>query len=29
MTIFPDGRALIGVADPIQARTLYDRFVGS
>jgi adenylyltransferase/sulfurtransferase len=29
ITVFPDGRALVGVADPIQARTLYDRFIGS
>ncbi len=29
ITIFPDGRALVGVSDPIQARTLYDRFIGS
>ena len=29
ITVFPDGRALIGVGDPIQARTLYDRFIGS
>jgi adenylyltransferase/sulfurtransferase len=29
ITIFQDSRALIGVEDPVQARTLYDRFVGS
>lgn len=29
ITVFPDGRALVGVADPIHARTLYDRFIGS
>lgn len=29
MTIFADGRALVGVETPDQARTLYDRLVGS
>jgi len=29
ITVFPDGRALIGVENPAQARTLYDRFIGS
>ncbi len=29
LTVFEDSRALVGVEDPILARTLYDRFVGS
>ena len=29
ITVFRDGRALVGVADPSRARTLYDRFIGS
>ncbi len=29
LTVFEDSRALVGVGDPILARTLYDRFVGS
>ncbi len=28
ITAFADGRALVGVGDPIRARTLYDRWVG-
>lgn len=29
LTIFPDGRALVGVDEPSRARTIYDRFVGN
>lgn len=30
ITVFPDGRALIqGTTDPVQARTLYARYIGS
>ncbi|MDP7029265.1 MAG: ThiF family adenylyltransferase [Phycisphaerales bacterium] len=29
VTVFADGRALIGVGDPARARTLYDRWVGA
>ena len=29
MTVFPDGRALLGVDDISAARTLYDRLIGS
>jgi adenylyltransferase/sulfurtransferase len=29
ITVFADGRALIGLADPAAARTLFDRYIGS
>ncbi len=29
MTIFADGRALIGVGEPAAARSLYDRYIGT
>ena len=29
LTIFPDGRCVVrGTADPMRARSLYDRYVG-
>ena len=29
ITVFADGRALIGLADSTAARTLFDRYIGS
>jgi adenylyltransferase/sulfurtransferase len=29
ITVFADGRALVGVGDPIAARILFDRYIGS